>query len=317
LGIQKARQERKHDLEVRGFARLVVPPVIRISDDVNRSRLVDFIQSFKKKILAGESKILLDFSQTERIHAGGMILLYAEVTRCVAAFPAIRFRCRVPRKNEKVAQVLVQLGLARMLGEVVPHKPRFADVVHWRVATGDEVRGEKFDDVLGSYDGVIPRELSKSFFRGISEAMTNVRQHAYIQRKNDLIPVPKDYNRWWMFSQKKDEKLSVLFCDLGVGIPKTVPKTRPELLKKLVTLGMAGNDAETIASTIEDSRSRTGLKHRGKGLPQIIDSVKSVDGLAGIYSNRGRYLAGNTPEKRVYNRSVDATIVFWQVDLPP
>jgi hypothetical protein len=171
--------------------------------------------------------------------------------------------------------VLQQIGVFALCGRSVEALPTFDDVVHWRVARGHVVNNYICAPAIEAYEGKMAEPLVDGIFRGLGEAITNAKQHAYIgMRKDDLgfSPAKED---WWMFSQARDGYLSVVFCDLGVGIPATLPIKRPAIFSLLEKLGLATSDAACIAEAFRDSRTRTQTKGRGYGLGNIVNAVSA------------------------------------------
>lgn len=210
-----------------------------------------------------------------------------------------------------------QIGLFSLLGYRKKIERSFSDVIHWRYASGREVEGEKYETILGSYDGRVAEPLLDSLYRGLSEAMTNCHHHAYINVREDGLNSKPTERTWWMFSQEKDGVLSVAFCDLGVGIPATLPQKQPSIWRTIVSLGQAGSDSEIIAKAVESSLSRTGKAYRGKGLRQLLEAVqaaRSPDAMMMIFSNRGRYLYQNgATDLRDYADSILGTLILWRL----
>lgn len=190
------------------------------------------------------------------------------------------------------------------------------DVIHWRYAHGDRVEGYKYDEILGKYDGQITSVLSTKLYNGLTEAMTNAKHHAYIRVRPDGLGVTKPKRDWWMFSQERDNQLSVVFCDLGIGIPGSLPIQQPILWKRIL-LGGKMTDGDIIKEAIADSYTRTGKHYRGKGLGQLVNVVaKESDSVLLIYSNKGCYTCTSGSETvRNFIGSVQGTVIFWRLTL--
>lgn len=250
--------------------------------------------------------------------ADGTLLFKAELCRLTGRLThGQTYQCKLPH-NEFVRQVLKQTEILSLLNHRGSVPTSLADVVHWRSANGSKAEGAKYDDVMGHYDGQITEKLLKGFYTGLTEAMTNTVNHAYIAPRNDTLNVKETEEGWWMFSQNKDERLDLLICDLGIGIPRSLPKQRPNIMQQLLAFGRkTTNDHEYIKAAIEDSRSRTQQSHRGKGLGQIVDTVKSIPKSSLIiYSNKGCYsLEGSEPEFKDYGDSIFGTIISWSIQL--
>lgn len=192
----------------------------------------------------------------------------------------------------------------------------FKNVRHWRYATGHCVDGEKYESILGAFEGQVADALLDRLFRGITEAMTNCHHHAYILPRQDGLSVQPAMKDWWMFSQENDGYLSVVFCDLGVGIPTTLPVKRPGLWKRITGRGQVG-DGEVIKQALEDSKTRTGKSYRGKGLKQLLEAAQMFEGGSlRIYSNGGCYTYERGQEKvREFGNSILGTLIQWKVPI--
>lgn len=299
------------------FTILEAPKIFDLFGENSRSNVVRFIRRFRKLILGECEKILFDFRNTTRFVADATLLFTAEVSRAACLYNGrLVYKC-LPPKNYKATQVMQQIGLLRLFRTHSRIEPVDDDVIKWRYATGQGAAGEKYDDILGGYEGVIAEALSSKLFTGLTEAMTNVHHHAYIVRRKDQLMYDESYKPWWMFSQERNGRLNVLFCDLGVGIPETIPLTRVELFKKLVTLGLAGSDSSIIEKTIEDSRTRTKKSYRGKGLSQIVETLSAYENSnVLIYSNSGAVrISGSKVQRTDYAESIMGTLIAWSVPL--
>lgn len=171
--------------------------------------------------------------------------------------------------------------------------------------------------ILKQYDGEITQFLQDNLYTGITEAMTNVSNHAYDLQREDGLGFC-DQKSWWMFSHEKDGYLSVVFCDLGAGIPRTLPVKRRNVWNRLLRKGLK-RDSEIIKFAVKDSVSRTRKSHRGKGLRQIMEVINGLSGAeAVVYSNRGVYLmrSGRPSQCFEYRDSILGTLIYWSIPLP-
>jgi hypothetical protein len=300
---------------VESFEPINAPQIFTISDKHIRRKLLRFIARLREKIVLHRRSIKIDFSETKKMFADGTLLFYAELSRLNRLKGKVEIKC-LPPKNEKVAQVLKQVGIFDLVGYRRKVETTHDDVIHWRSANGHEVIGEKFDEVLGHYDGQITEALSKNLYLGFTEAMTNCHHHAYIEPRPDGLNVVDEQRDWWMFSQERDGVLSVVFCDLGIGIPGTLPIKKPTLWQRVKLFG-SKLDAHAIQEAIGESRTRTGLHHRGKGLKQLVDVVTHVDqGEISIFSNKGRYTLKSQKESiSQFTDNIYGTLIYWEVPI--
>jgi hypothetical protein len=155
-------------------------------------------------------------------------------------------------------------------------------------------------------------------------AMTNSIQHAYESERGDGLRGSEDLKRWWMFSQERAGMLTVAFCDLGIGIPRSIqnPKQwdRGLVTSLLAQLGLSQPlESSLIRVALELSRSRTNLPHRGKGLPEILKAVREIpSGFLQIYSNQGSYrFRSKDQSERLHDfrDSIGGTMILWELEI--
>jgi hypothetical protein len=313
-----AKRERSRK---RGYVILTAPEHLSLIKSEPRKKLISFVKSIRRLVLNGKINIWIDFSNTEKVIADGMIYLHAEIFRLKKCFPFLDIRSNAPR-NKVVAQVFKKVGFSVLIKCRVPPSPeeKRKDVHSWLAAYGENVHGEKCGNILNKYKGRIASALSIELYKGMSEAMTNANQHAYIGNRRDGFDISMGSKPWWLFSQEVDGELTVVLCDLGVGIPDSLPKTKPSLIETLVKVfGKKLTDSKLIQEAVVDSVTRTHKSYRGKGLRQIVKTVDSCDkGEMFILSNCGgyRYKSGGEIETNDYPSSMSGTIVGWRVSLP-
>ena len=290
------------------------PAHFDIYDGNPRKHTLAFIEKLRKLVNEGCKKIWIDFSDTRKFGSGGAIVFFAELARLIENTSSLMIRGSLP-KNNKAAQVLQQIGLSKLLKTKNKTECLDGDVVNWRSARGQGAIGEKYDEIMGYYNGRIAESLQSELYTGITEAMTNAHQHAYIEQRGDGITTPPSYRPWWMFSQEKDGKLSVVFCDLGIGIPSSLPRTRPRLWHLMRNM----SQGRQIEGAVRNSETRTKKQHRGKGLRQIIQTISSCKGgRALILSNKGWYsMKAGKKESGDFADSIMGTVIYWQMPLPP
>lgn len=297
--------------------RLFAPVVFDIEEENNRGDLVRFLEELRGHFkYHAEKRLMIDFARTQRFVATGTLLFYAELCRLVEYSPATQVRCNEPQ-NERARQVLQQIGVYEICQHIYHGKTYHRDVVHWRVARGHVVDASQYAETIEIHEGRLAEPLVRGIYRGLAEAMTNVCHHAYIEQRNDGLDHDGSHD-WWVFSQAKDGHLFVALCDLGVGIPVTLPKTNPGLISKLKAItGFEPLDGQCIKAAVEDSRSRTGKPERGKGLGDIIRAVSGVTGgRAMVFSNRGCYTLRSGKEGYGnYRDSILGTLVSWSMPI--
>lgn len=320
IRFAKGKKHRKRFIKKVPNAVLIItaPEVFDINNGLDRSTTLQFLRRMTTHMKESTRPIKLNFKHTEKMVSGAALLFKAELCRTLFSAQVTEAPSIIPPLSNKISQVLHQIGVYDLLEYTSNIQITHPDVVNWRYANGDEVIGEKYNEILGKYDGVIPDPLASSLYLGITEAMTNCHHHAYIMERGDGLDVYDHKKSWWMFSQEKDGKLSVVFTDLGIGIPVSLPVQKPGLWQVIVKrLGLRLKDGQVIEEAIRYSKSRTGKSYRGKGLRQLVEAVENIEGAnLFIYSNKGLYTYISN-ETAVYNfsDSIHGTLISWSVPL--
>lgn len=90
-----------------------------------------------------------------------------------------------------------------------------------------------------------------------------------------------------MFYRYTKDYVFVVICDLGIGIPATIPMRHPKLYRFL-KLFKSSSDSNLIRGAIKTPSSRTGKPFRGNGLPSIANLAKMIYGSSlTIHSYKG------------------------------
>ncbi|MDA8485872.1 ATP-binding protein [Pseudomonas resinovorans] len=286
--------------------------------------LTAFLRSLRKESLRNE-RLTINFKHTERVHSCGTLLLVAEVDRLVRAVgPRCEISCTYP-KDPTVEKVFQQIGLFKLLGKEhrleVTEEDR--DVFHWKYATGVEVAPIQADPILKGIKAQLPTNFRKIVV-GVEEAMDNAVHHGHIEPRGDRLSGNEeaDARRWWLFAEILDDWLHVVFCDLGVGIPRSLPRSWSEEAGDIMRLALSRGkkDVRMICRSFEVGRTRTELDHRGKGLKNIAAAAKDLGGVLTVHSNAGCVRRDYRPDSKEtndlsYKRSIMGTVVQWSVPL--
>ncbi|CAD85292.1 MULTISPECIES: hypothetical protein [Nitrosomonas] len=301
---------------------IVAPKIFDINKNENRGNLTIFLGKLRKYFTHnGSHEITIDFTQTEKFIAAGTLLFYSELAY-LKQFINNETRLRyIPPKNPKAFEVLIQIELYKLCGIRKPKSKnanKYDDVLNWKVACGNVVNNEQCAPTIEAYEGQLAEPLIDGIFKGLAEAMTNTVHHAYAEIREDGLNHKPSKNNWWMFSQARDGELTVVFCDLGIGIPRSLPKKHPSIFHKMLSLGKI-SDHQCIASSVELNATSTKMPGRGKGLGNIIEiASKNKAGGVIIYSNKGMYRLGpdaTEPFSRDLKNSILGTIICWNVTL--
>lgn len=300
-----------------------VPHALRIMGPKNRRTVLKFFKKLREEALERRAKITLNFIETKTIEAPAMLLFVAELDR-INRILQDDFSISIANAVDiNTRNVLIQVGVYSLCGHRAPklkEEDFKENVKHWRYATGvrvDESTSEAFENI----EGRLSPALKKGMWKGVSEALINSVQHAYAAPRN-LRGVRLRSARWWMFSELKGGLLTVAVCDLGIGIPRSLPLNwNDNVINRLMaTFSRDGPDVRAVKAAMQVGATSTSGEHRGKGLPQIWNAVRTEKNASiMILSNAARLVwNGDTEEEFAmeYSDSIAGTLVMWTVKTP-
>lgn len=325
---KKYGEKYKHEIKK---TTINAPKQITLNNSKHRSKLISFLTRLRKYLSTGEH-VILNFSRVNAMEPHASLLLWAELSSVRRFFPEAPFKAILPRDN-LCRQVFSQVGLARQL-KSKEIKTSHDSVVHWNAEEGTDVDGEAYAErLMKPYEDKISPEIINELWSGVQEAMTNVRHHAYSKSRDKKYTEHNSVNcNWWMFSQERDGKLTVLICDLGAGIPRTIPETKNTNLTAVRRwLRFSSRKDGPILSAVlkktvldalpvdrKNRVTRTGEPHRGWGFYNIVRAVRRMGtSLVSIHSNRGWWISRETGDQnnQTFEDSIGGTIISWQIPL--
>lgn len=304
---------------------LVVPSVLylRSSDAQDACWLVE---QLRDEIGRG-NRVRLDFAGVTSIKQAALMYLLSQLHKLLIEHGIDCIEGTYPR-SIRVERLMAESGFFQMLGvrtrERVKKSSKQVRYIPFKSGLTVEARviGEVRNELLRD-DLTMPTRVRQHVFRAVSEAMTNVVQHAY-QTKNfrSQQTAQKMRGRWWFTASldAKGNRFSLAFYDAGVGIPKTLPRRYGmEKLRAVLSLlpFVDPDDAQMVEAAMILGRTRTALQHRGKGLMDLASLIDSVgDGEMTIHSRRGKvtYSVGATVAANC-ERSVEGTLIEWRLPL--
>lgn len=274
------------------------------------------------RLLAREGKpIKLDFSRVHKVYSCGTLLLLAEIDRLKRGMkPRPKMTSNYPA-NLLVEKAFQHVGILKLLGKKSRKSVTKLDisVYNWRHASGTAVDLTVGDELFKNIRTQVPSGYRK-IIRGIEEAVTNTVHHAYIDARNDgLDDLIKPDPRWWVFSEILDGWLHIVICDLGVGIPRTVPiKWREQVIDILTD---KNRNMVMVERAFQFGRTRTKKSNRGKGLSDIKATAEKLEGkfmlitedvvLSYDFTKQARA----NPRRLWYNSSIMGTVIQWSIPL--
>lgn len=305
---------------------IVAPTEIGLYNRKLQAELVQFLKNLKK-VCTTSSRVKISFAKTEKVNCCGTLLMLAEIDRIVRSLGnKCHVTCGYP-KDETVEKAFQQVGLFNILGKRHRLEITEADktVVNWHYASDVSVNQKSADALMKVIRAQVPAGYKK-LVSGVGEAMDNAVHHAYLRPRGDLLSgtPAADERRWWVFAEVLDGWLAVAFCDLGLGIPVTLPEKWSEQVQDIIRLTMLSSgkrDRNMIRRSLELGRTRTDQGHRGKGMRRnILKAAADLGGRLSVYSNAGavgvdfrekppKYSTG------AYVESILGTVIQWAIPL--
>jgi len=323
--------------------RIQAPPKLDIYSGDNFGAFCNFLNNLEQASRYND-RVIICFRNTHRITAAAALRLLASVSNLLSTYENLSFGCSIPsrRSGHKYKQydrviegVLQQIGFFKMIGQPERTPTKRADIAAWSQLSGELADGSLAASLLNSLPPSITKKAKAQLYKGAIEAMANSVDHAYPRDENGA---QLKENRWWMLVGRNQEKITLIVCDLGVGIPVTLPKKHPESMLRAIfqKCRILGNsDAEMIHASTFIKRTRTHQTHRGKGGADIRSITEHFPGaLLSIRSNRGCYIvAGEKYPGTIrpgyaeidgsngrewsasYSHSICGTLIEWTVSL--
>ena len=174
-----------------------------------------------RKLVRAGYRARLIFAATEEISPEALIFLLGQVQRIRIEYGLTQVNGTYPN-SKRVERLLEDSGFFQLLGvqrrSAVTRRSNATRYLKCKSNT--EIVGSDIpkirDELLGS-DLAMPPPIGKKVFRALTEAMTNVKHHAYASKN---IKSHKLDGRWWMAAQLNLRKqlFTLTFYDAGVGL---------------------------------------------------------------------------------------------------
>lgn len=299
-------------------------PAPRVLDLVSeREATCGFFSEVRRLVIEGRN-VRIVFMDTDNISAEALIYLLGQFHRLRLLHGKHRITGTYP-KSEKMERLFEQSGFfdildvkRRGVAKRASRHTRYLECkseVEIVGATIPKIR----EELLGT-DFKMPLSVGKKIYRALTEAMINVKHHAY---HNKSIRKASLQGRWWLGAQLSVKKnlFTLTFYDAGVGIPKTLPRRYGwEQIRGILSLLtiIEPDDGQMIKAAVELGRTRTLEDNRGKGL---MDLQKLIDQVGGgslrIFSRCGSYTyqVGMAEQTTNDTNFVEGTLIKWELPL--
>ena len=265
----------------------------------------------------------IDFRQIRHLSPSAALVLAAELHRWNILRPGSQLRTiDIEEWDTEIRRLLEDMGFFDLLHVRLPaateagseDETRYVKFRSGRKADGEAISRLRTDD-LEPIVGAMPRR--QHLYAAVTEAMTNVVQHAYPEGAN-----PPNCARWWLSASRNaaTAQVSIMIYDQGVGIPETLPRKFAERVRALAR----SDHARMIAAAHELMRTSTDEPHRGHGLERDIRGYLKVLDCPATYrvmSLKGEYVYersangdGNSDLKS-HSKPLNGTLIEWRLTL--
>ena len=309
----------------------IIPEILMAEKEEQRKRILEVVNQIWFTLENTKARIKLDFSKVNKIYPGGMLILISSLELICFKFHG-RVVARCP-SGSLAGQLLNHFGFAKNLGMIPSlNSPTADSVINWNYITGTQADGQKVSNLLKQYGDNTNAQIPQSLFAVLTEALVNVRQHAY-----EESDIHSDFQKWWLFARYREPSvgnlgnLYIAIYDIGVGIPFTMrrKKERKEIVidffdqagKKFNLSNGTLLDKHLLSEAVENKRSQTGEPYRGNGLPEMREFVSSTtDGRLCIISGKAQYTSfggQSHGQSHSIQSMFPGTLLLWSLPLIP
>lgn len=283
----------------------------------------------------------VDFSMIKGIGTAAAVVLTADYQRLSMMNTQIPPTINLHQWTPEVVTKLYQMGFFNLLGHLPEDEASFVKdgptlTMPILCARNADSLGAvdpqllKLAEFLSGDEEIGGEELDATIVKvitTISEAITNVTQHAY----------PSEYQyefqhvgSFWVAATADRDKqtLTIVVYDQGASIPITYPKIeRSKRITRFLRRALSreagfdyADDGTYIRAALRYGGTRTNEPYRGKGFPQMFEILQSV-GLGTLrVRSRGGWCS-RTPNGRVKSgslpSSIGGTLVEWEIEIRP
>jgi hypothetical protein len=315
----------KGSVSVTTDRKLIIALPERLDFEENYEATASHFQALRQATQDVSRVSSLRFNDIKYISPSAALVLASEVDRWNQR-SGRTLRAEVESWDKQIERLLCEMGYFELLK--IPHPSDMSESTDMtflrfkRGDLGDRDAGKLAKQLRVEIEALVGFGIKKHFlFEGLSEAITNVCQHAYPDTGGYLA------KQWWLSASydRQIRELSVIFFDQGAGIPGTLPKWK--FFERVRDFFNNWSDSQKIEAAMEAGRSSSGLAERGKGLQNLVEFARSHrEGHLSIYSLQGMYRmmsklgdgeqnARTKTERRDYKNSVGGTLIEWSVKL--
>ena len=310
---RRKKEKRKRLLPVSlRSASFDAPETFSLASPDKRDELMRFLKQLRNHVNKN-GRAVISFDKTNGLLPCGTLFFVAALDCLLKDHPG-RITSNYP-KDPIVEQLFQHIGVLTLLGNTSKVAITADNVRYWHFIRGTTGDTSPFKALFSAYSSGLKERIRDGLYESLSEAITNTIQHAYERSNASTTSDPE--KRWWMFAQQKDGRLTLVVCDLGIGIPVSLRQKIQDHFR--YALGRKRRHTQFIEIAIQSKRSRTNWPHRGKGLPDMFEFVKNSGiGAFIIYSLDGSFIYDAALKNEVgrdFSIGIPGTLIQWEVPL--
>lgn len=267
-----------------------------------RNFTLNLLGNISHTVFVLDTNVHLDLSGCQSISASALVMLFAEISRARMA----------KESDDVVTLTLPDSGDEPWFHAVslsYRHYSKLFDEDHTFQTVSDPNKAMASILKLLDRSGVMLNRLdTRTFTRGVNEAMLNVINHAYIEEDNPLGGIGR---RWWQACWVGEvdghKNLVYIIYDLGCGILNSLPLAHDE-----------ESATEHITRAMSYGVTRTNESDRGKGTKNMEDATQIRDNsVLFIGTNNATYIKNQSKDAvtELNLLPFDGTLVEWQIRL--
>ncbi|MGN7611832.1 hypothetical protein ACQZV8_07075 [Magnetococcales bacterium HHB-1] len=329
--LKKEKDKKKSISKIQKNIKIELPRKLSLFS--GRKKTIAFLETFHRQIKSNEGRghyFELDFSKLEFINPTTALVFASELDFWRSTLKT-RLFVKKEQWNKQPLSLFSKLGLFDLLNVASPLKGERENKneLIFKFRTGARLQGREsnnekqamdLEDALIEQIGNFPGQ--DNLYAGLTEAMNNVSSHAYPESK-EYENFPYIRKRWWMTGSYafKERKLTIIFYDQGVGIPKTVKSLvgANKIENFFRHFGSKDSDGARIKVAVEYGKTATGLRERGKGLKDILRVAdRAGNATLRILSGYGQYKYSPSEKEHILNfrTFLKGTLIQWEIDVP-
>lgn len=256
---------------------------------LNTEGMIRFFMTVDKKIRTGRP-VYLDMANITVLHEDAILYLISRLDYYELININASIQGNLPN-YEPCRILLLQSGFLKYVQTNITQNAENDNI--FPIHEGSSADGPIVSEVINFVKRFINfKDYAERFYGPIMECIINTGAHAYSKNAS--------YSKWWMIAIPNNNNKTIHFTvlDNGYGIPNTVRKNYAEIIMrqfgKLNYLSTGIDNKLIVSGLIGEFRTRSGLDHRGKGLPSIFEltTIPYIDNLR-VISSHGYVLTGS------------------------